>query len=114
MRYLDQNVSYSTVELRMYQQTGGKSPFDPNKGAALSDRLQSAWIASLNVLAVVLQGILVFLAAALPILLLAAVVLIPAVYYRRRRNQRLAETRNQLKQQNTSVSSIPNEPTEPS
>jgi Flp pilus assembly protein TadB len=113
MRYLDQNVSYSTVELRMYQQTGSKSPFDPNKGTALSDRLQKAWIASLNVLAVVLQGILVFLAAALPILLLAALVLIPAFYYRRKRNQRLAETRNQLKQQNTSISSALNEPTDP-
>jgi hypothetical protein len=113
MRYLDQNVSYSTVELRMYQQTGSKSPFDPNKGTALSDRLQNAWVASLNVLAVVLQGILVFLAAALPILLLAAIVLIPAFYYKRRRNQRLAETRNQLKQQNTSVSSTLNEPTDP-
>jgi hypothetical protein len=113
MRYLDQNVSYSTIELRMYQQTGSKSQFDPNKGTALSDRLQNAWIASLNVLAVVLQGILVFMAAALPILLLAAIVLIPTYYYRRRRNQRLAETRNQLKQQNKSESSTLDEPTDP-
>jgi hypothetical protein len=113
MRYLDQNVSYSTVELRMYQQTGSKSPFDPNKGSALSDRLQNAWIASLNVLAVVLQGILVFMAAALPILLLAAIVLIPAYYYKRRRNQRLVETRKLLKQQITSESSTLNEPSDP-
>ncbi|SEB41718.1 DUF4349 domain-containing protein [Paenibacillus sp. GP183] len=112
MRYLDQNVSYSTVELRMYQQTGSKPPFDPNKGIALSDRLQNAWIASLNVLTVVLQGILVFMAAAFPILLLAAIVLIPAYYYKRRRNQRLADTRNQLKQQNKSESSTLNEPTD--
>jgi hypothetical protein len=111
MRYLDQNVSYSTIELRMYQQTGSKSPFDPTKGTALSNRLQNAWDASLNVLAVVLQGILVFLAAALPILLLAAIVLIPVVYYRRQRNQKLAATRNQLKQQNNSVPAALNDPT---
>jgi hypothetical protein len=106
MRYLDQNVSYSTVELRMYQQTGSKSPFDPNKGPMLSDRLQKALNSSLNVLAAVLQGILVFLAAALPVLLLAAIILVPFYVYRRRRNQRLAETRNQVRQQNSAVTSL--------
>lgn len=103
MRYLDQNVSYSTVELRMYQQTGTKPPFDPNKeGTPLSERLQNALNASLNVLAVVLQGILVFLAAALPVLLLVSIILIPMYVYRRKRNQKLVEMRSQLKQQNSS------------
>lgn len=113
MRYLDQNVSYSTVELRMYQQTGTKSPFDPNKEITLSERLQKALNASLNVLAAVLQGILVFLAAALPVLILAAIVAIPVLYYRRRRNQRLAETRSQLKQHNLEASTAVSDPSEP-
>jgi hypothetical protein len=103
MRYLDQNVSYSTIELRMYQQTSSKSPLSDPKGIALGERLQKALNASLNVLAVVLQGILIFLAGALPILILVAIILIPIWYYRRERNRKLAETRSQLKQQNAAI-----------
>ncbi|MFD0692757.1 DUF4349 domain-containing protein [Paenibacillus sp. GCM10027628] len=107
MRYLDQNVSYSTIELRMYQQTGNKPLLsDPNK-LTLQDRIQRAWNSSLNVLATVLQWILVFLAAALPVLVIAAIIGVPIWVFRRKRNKQLVEMRSQLKAQN--ASSLSNE-----
>jgi hypothetical protein len=112
MRYLDQNVSFSTVELRMYQQTGSKSPVSDPEGIALGERLHKAIKASLNVLAIVLQGILVFLAGALPILILLAIIMIPIWVYRRQRNRKLAETRNLLKQQNAVIPNVLAEPKE--
>ncbi|MBP1992805.1 DUF4349 domain-containing protein [Paenibacillus eucommiae] len=102
MRYIDQNVAFSTIELRMYQQTGSGSHLNSGQ-LALGDRLQNALNTSLNVLAAVLQGILVFLAAALPVLLVAAIILVPVLYFRRGRKQRLAETCTQIKQQNAAV-----------
>ncbi|MBA2938089.1 DUF4349 domain-containing protein [Paenibacillus sp. CGMCC 1.16610] len=109
MRYLDQNVAYSTIEIRMYQQTD-KKPFlsDPSK-LSLNDRIQKAWNSSLNVLVAVLQGILVFLAAAFPILVIALLIGIPIWVYRRKRNKQLAAMRNQLKEQNASLNSLEDE-----
>ncbi|MEW9698106.1 DUF4349 domain-containing protein [Paenibacillus sp. SI8] len=109
MRYLDQNVTYSTIELRMYQQTGNKPLLsDPSK-ITLEDRITRAWNSSLNVLAAVLQGILVFLAAALPVLVLAAIIIVPIWVFRRKRNKYLLETRNQLKAQNAALNALQDE-----
>jgi hypothetical protein len=109
MRYLDQNVSFSTIELRMYQQTGNKPLLsDPNK-LTLEDRVQRAWNSSLNVLVAVMQGILVFLAAAFPVLVIVAIIGVPIWVFRRKRNKQLLETRNQLKSQNASLISLEDE-----
>ncbi|MCY9658377.1 DUF4349 domain-containing protein [Paenibacillus chondroitinus] len=109
MRYLDQNVAYSTIEIRMYQQTD-KKPFLSDPGQlSLNDRIQKAWNSSLNVLVAVLQGILVFLAAAFPILVIALLIGIPIWVYRRKRNKQLAAMRNQLKEQNASLNSLEDE-----
>ncbi|MDR6551369.1 DUF4349 domain-containing protein [Paenibacillus qinlingensis] len=100
MRYLDQNVSYSTIELRMYQQTGKKPLLsDPNE-LTLAERVEKAWGSSLNVLVAVLQGVLVFLAAAVPVLVILVLIGIPIWVYRRKRNRHLKELRLQLKEQN--------------
>ena len=106
MRYLDQNVSYSTIELRMYQQTGKKPLLsDPNE-LTLAERAEKAWGSSLNVLVAVLQGVLVFLAAAIPVLVLLLVIAIPIWVYRRKRNSQLKELRLQLKEQNASENAL--------
>jgi cbb3-type cytochrome oxidase subunit 3 len=102
IRYLDQNVSYSTIEIRMYQQTGKKPLLsDPNE-LTLSERVEKAWGSSLNVLVAVLQGVLVFLAAAVPVLLILLLIAVPIWVYRRKRNSQLKELRLQLKEQNAS------------
>lgn len=99
MRYLDQNVSYSTIELRMYQQTGKKPLLsDPNE-LTLAERVEKAWGSSLNVLIAVMQGVLVFLAAAVPVLVILLIIAIPIWVFRRKRNERLRKIRIQLKEQ---------------
>jgi hypothetical protein len=108
MRYLDQNVSYSTIELRMYQLTGSKALAQKGE-PSLGSRLKQALDGSLNVLVTVLQGILIALAAALPIIILVLLASIPFIYYRRKRSQRLADVRAQMKQQQSLVQS-PAEP----
>ncbi|MZQ81844.1 DUF4349 domain-containing protein [Paenibacillus sp. 5J-6] len=109
MRYLDQNVAYSTIEIRMYQQTDKKPLLsDPSK-LSLNERIQKAWNSSLNVLVAVLQGILVFLAAAFPIIVIALLIGIPIWVYRRKRNKQLEAMRNQLKEQNASLNSLEDE-----
>lgn len=109
MRYLDQNVAYSTIEIRMYQQTDKKPLLsDPSK-LSLNERIQKAWNSSLNVLVAVLQGILVFLAAAFPIIVIVLLIGTPIWVYRRKRNKQLEAMRNQLKEQNASLNSLEDE-----
>ncbi|KQX64733.1 DUF4349 domain-containing protein [Paenibacillus sp. Root444D2] len=109
IRYLDQNVSFSTIELRMYQQTGNKPLLsDPNK-LTLEERIQKAWNSSLNVLVAVMQGILVFLAAAFPILVIGLLIGVPIWVFRRKRNKQLQEMRLQLKDQNASLNALEDE-----
>lgn len=106
MRYLDQNVSYSTIELRMYQQTGKKPLLsDPNE-LTLAERVEKAWDSSLNVLVAVMQGVLVFLAAAVPVVVLLLVISVPIWVYRRKRNSQLKELRLKLKEQNASENTL--------
>lgn len=106
MRYLDQNVSYSTIEIRMYQQTGKKPLLsDPNE-LTLSERVEKAWGSSLNVLVAVMQGLLVFLAAAVPVLFILLLIAVPVWVYRRKRNSQLKALRLQLKEQNASESAL--------
>ncbi|MGG1553113.1 DUF4349 domain-containing protein [Paenibacillus ferrarius] len=100
MRYLDQNVAYSTVELRMYQATGKKPLLaDPNE-LTLTERVQKAWQSSLNVLVACLQGILVFLAAAFPVLVILLLLGIPFWAYRRKRRSKLEAIRAALQRDN--------------
>lgn len=106
IRYLDQNVSFSTIELRMYQQTGNKPLLsDPHK-LTLEERIQKAWNSSLNVLVAVMQGILVFLAAAFPILVIGLLIGVPIWVFRRKRKKQLQEMRLQLKDQNASLNAL--------
>ncbi|MFC5450193.1 DUF4349 domain-containing protein [Paenibacillus aestuarii] len=106
MRYLDQNVAYSTIELRMYQQTANKPLLaDPNV-LSLQERIERAWYSSLNVLTAVLQGILVFFAAALPVLAVLAIIAIPIWVYRRKKHQQLLSMREHLKMQNADLQTL--------
>ncbi|OPH47732.1 hypothetical protein BC351_09905 [Paenibacillus ferrarius] len=109
MRYLDQNVAFSTIELRIYQRTGNKPLLaDPNQ-LTLQERVHKAWSSSLNVLVAVMQGILVFLAAAFPVIVIALLIGTPIWLYRRKRNRELLAMRNELKAQNASLNALDGE-----
>ncbi|MGG3283457.1 DUF4349 domain-containing protein [Paenibacillus solani] len=77
MRYIDQNVSYSTVEIRLYEMPQKK---DDPKGSAiqapLGQRVSEAFQGSIDVITIIVQWIIVILSGSLPILVIAAFVLL--------------------------------------
>lgn len=78
IRYLDNNVSYSTVELRLYQPDAKSESVEDGLGDKMSKALQD----SVNAMITVLQGLLVFVAGALPILLLLVIIGLPVYWLR--------------------------------
>lgn len=88
MRYIDQNVSFSTVELRLYETeeslAATKSKTQGPLGARASDALQG----SMKALSVMFQWLVVILAAALPVLIIAAVVAVVVIWLRRKIRRR--------------------------
>jgi hypothetical protein len=97
MRYLDQNVSYSTIELRMYQ-VKGNSLAVPYSELTLVSRINDAVQGSLKVLKTIFEGLLIFLAGAAPVLLLIALIAIPLFIYRNKRAAKLLKLRKELNQ----------------
>lgn len=91
MRYLDQNVAFSTVELRVYQEKEGMEAASPAGPGPFLDRVERAMSGSLRVIGVFFQGLLILLAAALPVLLVLAGIGVPVAYYVRRRRKRIKE-----------------------
>ncbi|MGG2199370.1 DUF4349 domain-containing protein [Paenibacillus validus] len=100
MRYLEQNVSYSTIDLRIAQKIGSAEAIGAQERGPLAKRASAALQGSLTVLNVVLQGIVVVLAGALPILVLLVIVAIPLWWVRRRRKAKLASVRQRLAEEN--------------
>ncbi|WP_201001452.1 DUF4349 domain-containing protein [Paenibacillus glycanilyticus] len=80
IRYLDNNVSYSTVELRLYQPDAKSDTLSVEDG--LGDKMSKALQDSVNAMITVLQGLLVFVAGALPILLLLVIIGLPVYWLR--------------------------------
>lgn len=71
MRYIDQNVSFSTVELRLYQTDESLAVTQKKEQGPLLERASDALKSSLSAMSIMLQWLVVFLAAALPVLLVA-------------------------------------------
>ncbi|MCL6604209.1 MAG: DUF4349 domain-containing protein [Paenibacillus sp.] len=96
MRYIDQNVSFSTVELRLYQTDETLTLQKEKEQGPLLDRASDALNGSLNVISTLFQWFVVILAAALPIILGGAVVLAVVLWYRKigRNRQRDLGERN--------------------
>jgi hypothetical protein len=77
MRYLDQNVAFSTIELRMFEKIDGGASSVKEDPASVMDRAVAAMKKSGEALSAVFAGLLVFLAGALPVLVVLAIILIP-------------------------------------
>jgi len=77
MRYIDQNVSYSTVEIRLYETPQKK---DDRKSSAaqapLGQRVSEAFQGSIDVITIIVQWMIVILSGSLPVLVIAALVLL--------------------------------------
>ncbi|WP_052088396.1 DUF4349 domain-containing protein [Paenibacillus wynnii] len=96
MRYIDQNVSFSTVELRLYQTDEGITLQKEKEQGPLLDRASDALNGSLNVISTMFQWLVIILAAALPILIAGVVILAIVLWYRKtaRNRQRPLEEQN--------------------
>lgn len=91
MRYIDSNVAYSTVEIRVYQ-PGGSAAANviEREDEGVLTRAKHAMQKSLDVLSEFGQGIVVVLAALLPVLVIAAIIGVPAwLVYRLRKKKGL-------------------------
>ncbi len=94
MRYLDQNVAYSTAVIKLYEELEPvQQPKKKGKETALGERLTNALSGSADFLYRMLQGALVLAAGAIPVLAVLAVVCIPFYFGWRRRRKRRDETR---------------------
>lgn len=86
MRYLDQNVAFSNINLRLYQSSGIEPlTVDEDEDKSFPDRISDAITGSAKVLRQFGEGLLVVIAAMLPVLIVLSVIGIPTYYFIRRR-----------------------------
>ncbi len=89
MRYIDSNVAFSTVEIRLYQPG---SSLDTHKSDSVFGRSRDAMFSSLGFLAGFGQGLLVFLAGLIPIAAIGLVIGSPLwILHNRNRKKRRAQ-----------------------
>lgn len=92
MRYIDSNVAYSTIEIRVYQPDAAKMAIT-DEDPGLLDRMKNALTGSIEVLSLLAQWLVVFLAGALPLLVIASIILVPVWIYRRKTREKRAQRR---------------------
>jgi hypothetical protein len=100
MRYLEQNVSYSTIEVRLAQKIGSAAVIQAQDRGPLFQRSADALNASAAVLIVVIQWIIVAAAALLPILIVLAVIGVPIVLILRYRKKKRVAIHKKLVTEN--------------
>ncbi|USB32181.1 DUF4349 domain-containing protein [Paenibacillus sp. YPG26] len=98
MRFIDNNVSYSTVTLHLYQREGMAGTVDSGKeDTPLGERAKDALAGTLHVLSQLLQWTVVVLSGAFPVLVLGAVLIAIIWSVRKARARRRAEARLALR-----------------
>lgn len=98
MRYLEQNVAYSTVEIRLYQKNVKAKAEGQQPETAFSAKLSNAFSDTAGIVLVFFQGLLVVIAGGLPILAVLAVIGIPLYFVYRARKKRVKELEDRAKQ----------------
>ncbi|TMV46672.1 DUF4349 domain-containing protein [Paenibacillus mesophilus] len=88
MRYLEQNVAYSTVEIRLYQKIAKTNSAQEKEEDGFASKLSNAMSGSAKVVLGFFKGLAIVLAAALPVLVVAAVIAVPAYWIYRKRKKR--------------------------
>lgn len=80
MRYLEQNVAYSTIEARVYEKSATASRLQQDN-APFGERLSSSLMSVLQGISIVLQELVIFVVAALPIVLVLAIFASPFIFW---------------------------------
>jgi len=101
MRYLEQNVAYSTIDVRMSQKLGSAAVIQAQDGGPLLQRAASALNGSVAVLSLLFQWAVVVIAALLPVGVVLAVIGVPLWMLRRARKKKLLEIRKKLAMDNS-------------
>lgn len=96
MRYLDQNVAYATVELRLYEKIEASATKKNER--SLYERASQAMDSSLKFLGEFFQGLIVFLAGAIPVLLVLVLLFLPFYFAMRRWSTKRRRTTDQTKE----------------
>ncbi|RAU99168.1 DUF4349 domain-containing protein [Paenibacillus sp. YN15] len=105
MRYIDQNVAFSTVEIRLYQPG---SSLDISKSDSVFGRSRDAMLSSLGFLVGFGQGLLVFIAGFIPIAAVGLVIGVPLwIGYRRNREKRIARAEEYTRNMQAYRGSLP-------
>lgn len=99
MRYIDQNVAFSTVELRLYQPLKGKGSAEETAQSSLAVRAKEALSASVKAISTVVQALFVFAAGALPVAAVGAVVAAPVWWGYRRHKAKVRELTEEARRQ---------------
>ncbi len=109
MRYINQNVSYSTVEIRLYEEV---KPKEPNKVKAeetpLGKRASGAFQGSIDVITLMVQWVIVILSGSLPVLVIAAIILLIVWLVRKSRGQSREEAARKRREMNAGSKVLPN------
>ncbi|WP_442603761.1 DUF4349 domain-containing protein [Paenibacillus sp. KN14-4R] len=84
--FLDQNVAYSTIQLRMYQ-NNNPAPVNPNKDT-FGNEIANAFTSSIKGVLTFLKGLVVVLTSILPAIVLIAIIVIPCWIWIRKINKR--------------------------
>lgn len=100
MRFIDQNVAMSTIELRLFQKADAAASLNAVGAGDFGKRVSGAFQFGIAAFRAVLEGLVVFIVGALPLAVMLALIGVPVWYYARRRKQRLAEIRKELRKQN--------------
>ncbi|MHA6530657.1 DUF4349 domain-containing protein [Paenibacillus sp. BAC0078] len=108
MRYIDQNVSFSTVELRLYETDKSVDIKKEKEQDPLLSRASDALLSSMKAISVMFQWLFVFLAGALPVLIIAAVIVAIVLWYFRKAKRKDAESIQRLRELNREKQPAPN------
>ncbi|WP_019533060.1 DUF4349 domain-containing protein [Paenibacillus ginsengihumi] len=100
MRYLEQNVAYSTIRLSLKQKVGSAEALQAPGREPLAQRASEALQGTLAVLAFLFEGLVVIVVGALPVLALLLLILASLWLWRRKRRQKLRDIRDRLATEN--------------
>lgn len=94
-RYLEQNVAFSTINLRLYESSETISILEEEKEKSFGKRISDALTGSTQALRQFGEGLVIVLAALLPVIVLAAILAIPTILVIRKRKAARNESANE-------------------
>ncbi|WP_052675936.1 DUF4349 domain-containing protein [Paenibacillus sp. IHBB 10380] len=107
MRYINNNVSYSTIEIRLYQPNVDNVANNTEKKAApLLKRANDALKGAINIMSLVFQWVVVILFGLIPFLLVGGIIVLLVWLIRRITMRKRADRKNLIRNHNTVIDPV--------